>query len=137
MKLHRYLKRPDRYLIEFEEGAWAGSFASIDGNATARSFAVFTPQEVGLSAPSSTVDGMKQEISLYPNPAHDQITIAFDQRLSVKIDLIDLHGMVVRSFQTNNDFTLEIDTSDLPSGMYLIKSTNSNGHSQQRRVVKL
>ena len=74
-----------------------------------------------------------QALALYPNPVSDKLTIEADEALGT-VEVYNLMGALVYS-QKNCDNKLEINTSDLPSGIYFIRLTN-NKASETRRFVK-
>jgi len=74
-----------------------------------------------------------QALALYPNPVSDKLTIEADEALGT-VEVYNLMGALVYS-QKNCDNKLEINTSDLPSGIYFIRLTN-NKTSETRRFVK-
>lgn len=75
-------------------------------------------------------------IQLYPNPAHNQINIAFSSPLigSTEVLLIDPAGRVVisDSFIESNLITLNV--SDLDNGFYYLKIKNNGRYSTMQFV---
>jgi hypothetical protein len=66
------------------------------------------------------------KISIYPNPANDKITIQnLDENTSNSIEIFDISGPVVinQTIQKDNS----IDVSNLASGLYIVKVSNSSG----------
>jgi hypothetical protein len=70
----------------------------------------------------------EEKISLYPNPARDQLKIEFrsDNLSSPEIQVIDLTGKVVKKIdrEINHDqdvFNVELDISTLQPGVYFVK----------------
>ena len=72
-------------------------------------------------------------ITLYPNPVNDKLTIEAESALGT-VDIYNLMGALVYSLKgcTNK---VEINTSDMQSGIYFIRMTNDNA-SETRRFVK-
>lgn len=75
------------------------------------------------------------EISLFPNPARESITISVKD-MSVKTaryEIIDATGKVLRSGMFKNAFENSIQTSlnvkDLPNGVYVLKVQDGNNYS--------
>jgi len=70
------------------------------------------------------------EISVYPNPAFDYVTVSMTNTIFDAIKLYDLSGKVLyqKSDVTN---TVQIDVSDYPAGTYLIEVIYG-----EKRVVK-
>jgi hypothetical protein len=90
-----------------------------------------------LVAHLSFIDGIGEQhavaISLYPNPVNDKLTIEAEAALGT-VEIYNLMGALVYSLKgcTNK---VEINTSDLQSGIYFIRMTNDNA-SETRRFVK-
>ena len=59
------------------------------------------------------------DITIYPNPASDKLTINFQDNAEHRIQFYDIYGKVIRSEVIIGPQVLTI--SDLPNGLYLIK----------------
>jgi hypothetical protein len=64
------------------------------------------------------------DISFYPNPAIDNLTI--ETPAQAIIEILNTEGQILKSFNTN-DKTTTIDISGLTSGMYFVKAKMENG----------
>jgi hypothetical protein len=74
---------------------------------------------------------VKKNLTIYPNPVSNKLTIGFPVSISGKysLEIIDLQGKIVYSFNgiENSLRSLQInDISYLPSGIYLVKVLNGN-----------
>jgi len=59
---------------------------------------------------------------VYPNPFTDYTTIKLsDASQTQKIELIDMHGRIVKTIDHVNSNAVTIHRSNLPSGMYFIR----------------
>jgi len=68
----------------------------------------------------------KQSIRIYPNPSDDgRFTVLLPEASRVKVELTDLRGRFILS-QENTTTENLIDLSTQPSGMYLLRWTDSN-----------
>ena len=76
---------------------------------------------------------MGNNITLYPNPVNDKLTIEAEATLGT-VEIYNLMGALVYS-QKGCTNKVEINTSDLQSGIYFIRMTNDNA-SETRRFVK-
>ena len=76
---------------------------------------------------------MGNNITLYPNPVNDKLTIEAESALGT-VEIYNLMGALVYS-QKGCTNKVEINTSDLQSGIYFIRMTNDNA-SETRRFVK-
>ena len=70
---------------------------------------------------------------LYPNPVNDKLTVEAHEALGT-VEIYNLMGALVYS-QKNCASKVEINTSDLQSGIYFIRMTNDR-MSETRRFVK-
>ena len=80
---------------------------------------VFYTATTGISSSSK-----ENKIKVFPNPAHDKITIKTDGLSDMSYSLFSMDGKLVseRSFgNINSQFSYEISTQNIPSGIYLLK----------------
>ena len=71
--------------------------------------------------------------SIYPNPFADVVNVTFENKLKSNISISEISGKVVFSINTSNDINL--DLSNLNSGIYFISIKNELGTSV-KQVVK-
>lgn len=89
------------------------------------------PFPAGVSSVIAT-----QNVSLYPNPASNQLTISINtsSRLNSTITVLDIQGQTVMNAQMKNNL-MQMDISRLKPGMYFVQIT-SEGHQVVKRFVK-
>ncbi len=77
-------------------------------------------------------------MSVYPNPASDQLTIEFNQLLpnGTTLSIIDLSGKVILNRLISNAPRSVIDTSELSDGLYFVQVISNKKSSTQRFVVR-
>jgi len=64
---------------------------------------------------------------VYPNPFSDYTTIKLSDAVQTrKIDLIDIHGRIVRTIENVNSNSVRIQRENLPGGIYFIKIHSDN-----------
>lgn len=94
---------------------------------------------IKVAGETTGIDGdKKSDILIYPNPASGKfkITGSFSQNDVNQVEIIDVFGKVVKSFNGNfNDEATEFDLSNLPSGIYLVRISSSNSSFIQK-VIK-
>ncbi|RZM07136.1 MAG: T9SS type A sorting domain-containing protein, partial [Pedobacter sp.] len=81
-----------------------------------------------------STDGIK----VYPNPASSSVVVALGKFAGQvqRIDLIDNSGKVIRSVSGGIAHTVEaINTSSVPAGIYLVRTTLKNQKAETQRVV--
>lgn len=115
-----------------DDGIYNGLIGS-GGNRSALTVNVVNPLAMSIEESSFST------ISLWPNPAREQLNIALDSRLdgAVNMEVIDLNGRVMmiqqeRSVAGNNRFVLS--TEGLPAGLYALRISNGSNTITQRFV---
>ena len=90
-----------------------------------------------LMAGISSVKENKKVFSfqLFPNPVSEQINIRFDKPKKRTIQLIDILGNEVFKIE-NKESSIQLDISDYPKGIYLVKVTSTEGTSSQKIIVQ-
>ena len=73
-------------------------------------------------------------ISIYPNPTTDFVTIEADELQSVT--LIDLNGKALSSMATKGN-SIRLDVSDLKAGVYLISAKTRSTSSFVKSILKM
>jgi hypothetical protein len=82
---------------------------------------------------SAVVDLSENDVSIYPNPTKDKITIKANGVELVEIE--NANGGVVKTISINTN-QVEIDLSNLPKGIYLVKVTTSNQIIVKKIILK-
>ena len=75
-------------------------------------------------------------VSVSPNPFSDRISISTLGSFSQedKIQIVDIHGRVVYTKESVDSLDLEL--SDLLSGVYFLRYTNSKGEVGISKIIK-
>ncbi|WP_396157633.1 T9SS type A sorting domain-containing protein [Flavobacterium sp.] len=81
-----------------------------------------------LSSQEQTLDS---KIKVYPNPVLDVFFIDFDGAQSIKYDICDTMGKIIKSGKTNNS----IDSKDLSSGLYIL-CIEVEGQKVYKKIIK-
>jgi hypothetical protein len=104
------------------------NFSFLNGTPSANRIFRFTPTNL------STTEVSKSQVSIYPNPFKDLISIqGGDQNFSYAI--YDLHGKIVQSsYLSKSEDT--INTASIASGVYILKITTSET-TVTKKMVKL
>ena len=71
------------------------------------------------------------EISVYPNPASDMVVISSDEEISYQ--LIGMNGLVVYAGTTSASNV--INTSSIPSGVYMLKLSSPDVQKVEKLVI--
>jgi len=80
---------------------------------------------IEFSQTTAAVSPKINDISLYPNPAHDTFYLNFSNARNHKIELIDLQGRVL-SQSKNQEQLAKIDIKGMKPGMYFVKIVDQN-----------
>ena len=90
-----------------------------------------------LMTPTALAEHQTELLDVFPNPAHDYITIKFDDSpLSRHIELIEPTGRRIKKFNVGkNELQIQIQISDLEPGIYLFRLDNRYAPPTTARIV--
>lgn len=109
---------------------FGGKLYVFGGNTTPlTSSALTSTQSADLSTLGTTVIQNKSEILFSPNPANEQII------LNAGIKEVTVYTIDGKKVKTNSG-SAELNVSDLPKGIYLLKGTKINGSRFTDKLVK-
>lgn len=77
-----------------------------------------------------------RNISAYPNPVKDMITLTGTQNVET-IQLFDVVGKLVHSVKNTKNERIVFDLSQFDSGVYYIHFTSTNGNTHAKKLTKL
>ena len=84
----------------------------------------------------SVEDFLNSNFSVSPNPAKDLITITNSDNISVNsISITDLNGRTVKQNTYSNETNVQVNISDLSSGVYMMNITSDKG-SVTKKIIK-
>jgi hypothetical protein len=83
----------------------------------------------GIEEPHADMD-----VSLYPNPATDYLTLVAHEALFNELIIMDLQGRIILSHITQGT-TVDLDLTGLNPGNYLVNILLSNGKSGTKSVI--
>ncbi len=111
------------------------SFTVIDG---VGGFLGINDLDIEVSDPNSTFDlGVANEISVYPIPTKDRLTIdlSASSEVFVNYQIVDINGRTVTN-QTISSKVIELDMSQYPTGVYIINIMNDKLSIPKRIIVE-
>lgn len=83
-----------------------------------------------------TAEFLDSKFSVSPNPANDFVTISNADNISVKaISITDLNGRVVKQNTYSNVTNVQVNVSDLASGVYMMSISSDKG-SVTKKIIK-
>jgi hypothetical protein len=81
-------------------------------------------------------DVLASSFRTFPNPVNNVITISNDQNiLLTDVRVTDVNGRTIKTINANNTAELQINLSDLTSGVYFL-NINSDSGNAVKRIVK-
>jgi hypothetical protein len=98
---------------------------------------------IGVGADESRVPGSGFRVEVWPNPAADHVVVSVSGQRSavggqVSLKIYDLYGREVRTLvdeaKSPGDYTVGMDVSDLPAGVYLVR-LQAGGQSAVRKLI--
>jgi len=79
-------------------------------------------------------------VLIYPNPASDHISVVWSgadpEDINVSLISIDGKVMLTNSFEATRSRILNVDTRDVPAGLYLIKLRNEKQQSVAKVIIQ-
>ena len=86
---------------------------------------------------SASVAESKQDysVALYPNPANEIVTIAFNKIQGTECTIRNMNSQVVQQSIIVSNKTL-LNTSALPKGIYFVQIMLENGYMTIKKLVK-
>ena len=95
--------------------------------------------EINYSIPSGVqdMDLVKEQISIYPNPASDWLMIAYKgkSKSALSIKVLDYCGRLIKQ-QIPLKESIEIDVSDLTGGIYYIEVESDESKVTKKVIIK-
>lgn len=83
------------------------------------------------------IDKNKKELHFYPNPSNNYLKLTgFDNAVINKIYVHNMNGLIIQTPYTKTENEIVLNTSSLPSGMYVIILTGNNTEKQALRFIK-
>ncbi|MGK0317531.1 MAG: hypothetical protein ACI86M_003775 [Saprospiraceae bacterium] len=74
-------------------------------------------------------------LAAYPNPFSNEMNLELNEKAK-SISIIDYSGRVVYTSANQESGSIIINSSQFPSGTYMLRIQNENSH-QIKRIVKL
>ena len=120
---------PIQYLTTDTPDSLSIIVASIGGDGAAVSVDNFAFSTTGIGV--NNIQLTEKSITMFPNPSSNQTLLdlsAIEDQFAqgVKIEVIDLTGRIVETHLTVRNRFFQLNTSNLESGKYLVRISNSN-----------
>ncbi len=115
------LTSPDYLLV-------GGKTAYID------EFSDFLLAEINMSEFLGLAANKSEELSIYPNPFSDQITVSVENESVTEIQLADATGRIIQSYPVNKTAVLSLEY--LEAGVYYFVFANDQQERISRKIIK-
>lgn len=89
---------------------------------------------INFQAPAAVGDVSNSVASIYPNPTNDYLIVKGVQAEALQVEIYTLSGSKLKSVSAVAN--QQINMKDIPSNMYLLKVTNSDGISKYAKFMK-
>jgi Zn-dependent metalloprotease len=121
--------------VQFRFIAADSSVSGISGGSLVEA-AVDDFEVYGSSLPNSITDLNVIDMVVVPNPADDKVKLYFGVHDDYAINILNLHGQIVRTVQALNTNYGEVRIADLQNGMYTVRVNSKNGFTAHKLLVQ-
>ena len=92
----------------------------------------------GINAQQSGIseEWAGSRLSVYPNPARNEIEISSDSQLITSVVIFDIQGRQMLLQNVGQQSSVRVDVSELPLGMYVCRVTFENEGSDNAMIIK-
>lgn len=75
----------------------------------------------------SRVNNTKEDISLYPNPAYNEVNVTFSKEMGIRnVAIYNLVGKQISNYRVSTN-SAKLDIDKMPAGIYFLRLIDSNG----------
>lgn len=124
------------FFADSSDNVWHLVFTGFDGSSTGNAY--FNKEKMGALSVEN-VPVLNSDITMYPNPAVNQVTLQMDVQQSasnVRVTVYNMTGQVM--YQSNavyGNTTIQLPISNWENGMYLVRIGNSD-HALVKKLIK-
>jgi hypothetical protein len=98
-------------------------------------FVVEGDMSIDIDMAIGITSSLTNNVSIYPNPAKDQITIEMNDINDAVLSVIDLSGKTIIN-QTLNSNSNTIDLSNVSAGVYIVNIRTANDNAMHKIIVE-
>lgn len=128
------------YIFSMGDGDHTADYI-LDAGLDASSYTgniVFHDFKIGTLGTTSTKDAIVDaSLSVYPNPANEDLNVSFKAKSGASVSLMNVVGNSVYSTSANaGENNIKVNTSALSSGIYILKIATENGTVARKVTIK-
>ena len=92
---------------------------------------------------STKVIQMVDDVLIFPNPVDTYLNVRLlsndDENGDVSIDIYNVNGSIIKQFKNGFSLTksLQLDISDLPSGIYMVRISDTTRVFKSHKIIKI
>lgn len=135
--------RAKAYISHYTNAAWdvsAGTAATVDANGMykisrsgIKSFSPFAVFDENTAASVNTITNNNSDVSVYPNPVADNLTVKYNSTDKAQIEVYNIAGQKMNTVSAQNGQAM-VDVSKLKSGVYFVQIKTDNAIYTQEFV---
>jgi hypothetical protein len=116
---------------------WPYSFQNFRSNFLIDDVRLECADENGCSLVSNGLEISSQKLTIFPNPASQQVTLKFSEPFNKDLTytISDLQGRQLLQGSIQNQETV-LDISSLSKGIYLLNISDANGNKWNKKIIK-
>ncbi len=121
---------------------WARLNTSLANSFTIKDYAYNSIPDQPILAGQTITTGIHENsfassINLFPNPADNNFTIAFEKsNRKVEVNIADITGKIIYSTTANETNRIEVNTSEFAEGIYIVQIQSADFIGTKRLVIE-
>ncbi|MFN3753280.1 choice-of-anchor J domain-containing protein [Flavobacterium sp.] len=90
---------------------------------------------ISIDGTLSSTEFTSSKFSTYPNPANNLVTISNNENILVSnVTITDINGRTIKNVSVNNLSTVQMNVSDLTSGVYFMNIDSDSGKAVKKFI---
>jgi len=116
----------------------AGNAANGNGQITGDYIYYKTVSIGGNGGPMTSIDVLEPfgQVSLYPNPVVDMLTIRNNHHGDIAVKIFNINGTLITSSRLDGNSSIESNLSSYAPGLYFVSLTMNDGTEKKYKIIK-